>query len=242
MPTKLPAKEEKLLRFYIQEGATEDKIPVVAKRFRQKETAVRKVLNLKRVREECERRMLPIRLEQEKQRMVAEVVEQTTAKLAAEKAELEAKLAAATQMPPLDVTGNEVVIGQELMRLVRLDPEKYGGVKLAAIKTAYVVAGIMEQGTTRRTVPPDNPNTGGSQGIYTSHFDRMRLEQGTMPVAPAAPEPTAAPDDGVYELIPSDHPVPPLPPQEIKLPPPGESIEPVKRRNQADSRVLTIEV
>lgn len=247
---KLPAKEEKLLRFYIQEGATEDKIPVVAARFKQTEAAVRKVLKLKRVQDELEKRMAPMRLEQERQRLVAEAVEQTTAKLMAEKAELEEELRKATEMPRIDVPGNEHIIGQELMNLVRLDGTKYGGVKLAAIKTAYVIAGIMDMGTTKRSIPPESSNPAGGPGIYASHFDRLR----ELPAAPPAPDPATPPvidappepEDGVYDLVPSDKPVTPAAPtpanKEIKLPPPGEALTPSKKKADADSRVLTIEV
>ena len=62
-----------------------------------------------------------------------------------------------------------------------LDQVLHPGVKLDAIRSAFVVAGIMEQGTTRRVAPPEGgSDAAGSAGIYQGLFGRLRAErQGT---------------------------------------------------------------
>lgn len=248
MPKKLPADEEKLLRFFIKEGAADEKIPVVAKRFRMTVGVVTRKLGLKRVQEELRVRMEPVRLEQQRQQMLADDVAKVTAQLIEDKEKAENALKAATQMPAMSVTGNELIIEQELMRLVRLDPEKHGRIKLASIQTAFVVAGLMEQGTTRRVSPPERNPEAAAAGVYTNLFDRLRLERDAKA---ATPEPVAEmiPDaeivEDVFDLTP-----PPVDASRTKvstrvLPPVGEVIEvigmpPVQRQNT--SRVITVEV
>jgi hypothetical protein len=243
---KLPAVEEKVLRFYIQEGGTEEKIPVVAQRYRMTVAAVTRMLKLKRVRDAFEVRMAPVRMEQEKQKLLADAVAVATAKAEAEKAEAEKKLNDVLNLPRIPVQGNELVIEQELMRLVQLCPEKYGGIKLAAIKTAFVVAGLMEQGTTRRVIPAEGKGEVTGGGVYQNLFDRQRqLEAGIPPAAiegqtaPATPPPQT--DDQIFDLTPvkAKAPEPPL----LRIPPPGEGIEqvlPAKKKTSA--QVITVEV
>jgi hypothetical protein len=223
---------------------------VVAKRYRMTAAAVRAKFKLKRVQDALKERMEPVRLEQERQRMVAEAAAEVTAKLEAEKADLEARLKAATEMPAIDVLADTcgVVIGQELMRLVRLDPERHGRVKHEAIKTAYVVRGLMKQGNTERIIPPDPNDKGGVGGIYSSLFDRLRVESGSE--APPLPAPTAAtpPEPpvlegevhAVFDLTPNPTPLPARTAAPPVMPPPGEALHavPVKPKNN----ILTVEV
>jgi hypothetical protein len=239
---KLPAVEEKVLRFYIKEGGVEEKIPVVAKRYRMTVPAVTRMLKLKRVQDALRTRMEPVRLEQMKQQMVADAVQQAVADLQAKKDEAERRLKEVLDVPLMPVQGNELVIEQELMRLVRLCPEKYGAIKLASIKTAFVVAGLMEQGTTKRVIPPEGKGeiTGG--GVYQNLFDRQRqLQAGTEPtnVTPVAPPPT--PPEEVFDLTPQKVMAPE--PAAFKMPPPGEAIDPVATAaKKGASRVITVEV
>lgn len=252
MPTKLDPKEANFLRRYVKEGAVEEKIPAIEKRLRLRVGTGVKFLKLKRVQDALRVMMEPIRLEQERQAMVGKAVEECTAKLQAEKAELEARLAAATQMPDMRVTGNTEAIEHELMRLVRLDPERHGGIKLASIKTALVVAGLMEQGTTRRVIPPDDPGKGTAPGIYQSLFDRQRqqeklLEGNVTPPPPALPP---AEEAEVFDLTPQAAIIVPRGTKgESELPKEGESIDPVvvaapKRQpsQKAAAQVITVEV
>lgn len=249
MPRKLPPGEEKFLRLYVKEGAIDEKIPVVEKRLRLRKGTGAKLLKFKRVQNALRETTEPIRLEQERQEMVGKAVDEVTAKLQAEKVELEARLAAATQMPAMVVAGNTDVIEQELMRLVRLDPERHGRIKLASIQTAFVVAGLMEQGTTRRVVPAEMQTPGNTTGIYQSLFDRMRA-------APAAAPPTlpAADEAEVFDLTPSSaahvsRETKGESSVQVQVPLEGEPIDPVvastSRRQPSQkqaSQVITVEV
>lgn len=239
MPRKLPADEEKFLRAYVKEGGVEEKIRIAEQRTRLKVGTGVKILKLKRVQDALRERMEPVRLEQQRQEMLAEAVQQVTAKLEAEKSAAEAKLNEVLQLPLIAVQGNELKIEQELMRLVCLCPEKYGGIKLAAIKTAFVVAGLMEQGTTRRVIPADREAGVASSGVYANVFDRLRLEQGTQPAAIETLPPPPA--DEVFDLTPPKVLAPE--PVALKIPPPGEAIDPVRvAAKPGSARVITIEV
>ncbi len=254
MPKELPAKEANFLRHYVKEGAVEEKIRAIEKRLRLRVGAGAKLLKLKRVQEALREMMEPIRLEQQRQEMLGQAVEEVTAKLQAEKIELEARLAAATQMPLMVVTGNTDVIEQELMRLVRLDPEKHGRIKLASIQTAFVVAGLMEQGTTRRVVPAEMPTPGNTTGIYQSLFDRMRAAPAEAEGVPAPPALPAADEAEVFDLTPQvAAPVSRGTKGEgaapVQVPREGESIDPVvastaKRQpsQKQATQVITVEV
>lgn len=238
---RLPAIEEKILRFYIKEGGTEEKIPLVAQRYRMTVAAVTKILKLKRVRDTLEVRMAPVRMEQEKQRLLADAVAQATAKAEAEKAEAEKRLHEVLNIQLIPVQGNETRIDHELMRLVQLDPEKYGGIKLAAIKTAYVVAGLMEQGTTRRVIPAEG-KPDAAAGVYQNLFDRQRqqLPVGDQTVEVSPTTQPQAPDEQVFDLTP---PKPKAPEPPLQMPPAGEAIEqilPAKKKTTA--QVITVEV
>lgn len=217
MPTKLPADEEKLLRFFIKEGATEEKIPVVANRFRMKLGDVKRKLALKRVQEELRIRMEPVRLEQQRQQMLADSVAEATAKLIADKEKAEAELKAATTMPSMELTVD--LLERELARLVCLDGEKHGRIKLSAIQTGYVIKGVMEQGNARRVNPVDKPLDDKPAGVYTNVFDRLRLERESTPETVPENVIEASLVDGVYDLTPT--PTVQLPAKNISLIPPS---------------------
>lgn len=242
MPKKLPAQEEKFLRHYVKEGGVEEKIRDVERRLRLKMGTGARFLKLKRVQDVFKEMMEPIRLEQQRQALVGAAVAEATAKLEAEKAEAEKKLNEVLSIQLIPVQGNETRIDHELMRLVQLDPEKYGGIKLAAIKTAYVVAGLMEQGTTRRVIPADGkPETAGG-GVYQNLFDRQRqLAAGAEPTN--VPNVTSVPpaDDQVFDLTPVKVLAPE--PVELHIPPPGEAIEPMAiPAKKTGAHVITVEV
>lgn len=254
MPKELPAKEANFLRHYVKEGAVEEKIRAVEKRLRLRAGAGAKLLKLKRVQDALREMMEPIRLEQQRQEMLGNAVDEVTAKLQAEKVELEARLAAATQMPAMVVAGNTDVIEQELMRLVRLDPERHGRIKLASIQTAFVVAGLMEQGTTRRVVPAEMQTPGNTTGIYQSLFDRMRAAPAAVEGAPTPPALPAADEAEVFDLTPSSaahvsRETKGESSVQVQVPLEGEPIDPVvastSRRQPSQkqaSQVITVEV
>jgi hypothetical protein len=226
MPKKLPAAEEKLLRFFLKEGAAEEKIPVVAKRFRMTVGEVKRKLSLKRVQEELRIRMEPVRLEQQRQQMLADSVAEVTAKLTAEKEKAEADLKAVTRMPDMRLMGNEIEIEYALMRLMRLDPEKHGRTILASVQTSAVIAGLIEQGNTKRAIPLDRTAETGIGGVYSNLFDRLRLGASRTEETEMV-DATPPPEEGVYDLTPA-------PPQEgssvtkdipFEIPRSGESID-----------------
>jgi ABC-type phosphate transport system auxiliary subunit len=97
----------------------------------------------KDVQEEIRLRMEPVRLEQMRQQLVGDAVAQVTAKLQAEKDQLERELGTLMAVPNMKVDGE--LTEDALMRLiVGLDGMKYPKVRLEAIKAAYVVSGILE--------------------------------------------------------------------------------------------------
>lgn len=248
MPKKLPADEERFVRCYIKEGGVEEKLPEAEKRARLKKGAGAQLLKKKRVADEVRVRMEPVRLEQMKQQMLADAVEQVTADLKAKADAAEKTLKEVLDVPLIPVMGNETRIDHELMRLVQLCPEKYGGIKLAAIKTAYVVAGLMEQGTTRRVIPAEGKGEVPGGGVYQNLFDRQRqLEAANTTnvgnvTNVTSPPPLPPAQDEVFDLTPVKVLAPE--PVELRIPLPGESIEPVlpAAGKKTNSRVITVEV
>ncbi len=173
MPIKLPPKEERFVQRHVLFGATDDpvKIREAERLSRWVKGSAARLLKLVRVQNRIAELMAPVLAEQAAQKAAANLIDQATSKLQAEKAELEEKLAAATQMPLMLVTGNRNIIEQELMRLVRLDPERHGRIKLQSIQTALVVDGLVEQGTFKRVAPPDS-SLAAAAGVYQNLFDR----------------------------------------------------------------------
>jgi hypothetical protein len=247
--------EEKLVRYYIAGGATEEALPKVAKRLKMTLPAVKKLLKKKAVQADLAARLAPVEREQERQELVGDAVVKATADDKQRIAELEAQLAAATQMPDLDLT--EDMLDRELARLARLDGEKHGRVKLAAIQTGYVVKGITRQGRTERVMPSvtDMPQPGG--GVYSAIFQQEREQRriaagGEPEPAPvpttATPEPPPILDAEVFDVFPADKPA--EAPKEETIPPPPPPrvpLEVLKKRvreittPKADA-VMTIEV
>lgn len=256
MPMKLTKDEGRFLKHYVKLGGVAEMTAEAERLARLKAGTGAKMLRLKRVAEAVEKQMAPVRLEQERQRMVADAVAEVTAKMAAETAELKQQLANATQMPPLTVADGGVVIEQELMRLVRLCPEKHGRVKLASIQTALVVSGMIEQGNTKRTLPPENP-LAATAGVYTALFERQRLAAGPAGSEVPAAAGASAPSEGavleaeVFDIVPPKNmagvPAPRVQGAAV-LPAAGESIapavaeakKPVTRRGSIP--VLTVEL
>jgi hypothetical protein len=172
------------------------------------------------------------RLEQERRRLVGDAVAPAMAKLEAENAELKKSLAILTQLPDMRVDG--VILEHRLMKLVHLDPERHGRLVLTAIQTSLVIAGLIEQGNMRRAVPPENARRGPD--IYTSLFDRLRLEQANNPSPEVISQNLNEPRDlfpKATETTPSS--------KAIILPPIGESITLVKPK-KTESPVITVEV
>lgn len=236
MPKRLPPDEERFVRNYVREGGEEEHIRAAEKRARLKMGTGARVLKLKRVQDAVKERMEPIRLEQQRQQLVGEAVVQATAQLQEERDRLQQAMEQIVALPAMRVMGNEQVIEQELMKLVRLCPEKFGRIKLAAIQTSFVVAGLMEQGTTRRVSPPDSAKISDGKGVYASLFDRLRAEPKAEPAVVEAVEGS----DGVFDLTPQKVEIA-MVPAVLWMPPPGESIDPVRIPKGA-ARVITVEV
>jgi hypothetical protein len=203
------------------------------------------MLKRKRVQDAVRERMEPVRLEQERQRLVADAVEDATAKLEAERSALKSELTGVLSLPNIRVMGNEEIVERALMRLVLLDPERHGRLILEASKTALAVAGLMQMGMTRRVAPVHGGGETKEDGTYTSLFDRIRAERA---LEPALPSPVI---EGVFDLATRKRVAdvvepdmrPPEPAAPVVLPPMGESIETVTAKTPvADQRVITVEV
>jgi hypothetical protein len=239
MPRKMLVRDKRFIEMYVLEGATEDKIRVAEKRARVRAGTGKRLLKRKTVQDELRRRLQIVKDEQEQQKLVGDAVAAKTATLQAENAELKQKLGAITSMPDMRVVGHTVELEHHLMRIVRLDPEKFAPIKLAAIKTGFVVAGIMEDGRGRLVTPPDDNPSKSVPGIYSSVFDRMRLGNGEKVLDAEVVPAQAKPDEAeVFDLIPQ----PPAPAVSVKLPPEGESLIPPPKQAQGNARVIQIEV
>ena len=239
---KLTAEEHRLIRRFVTEGATDEKIARAAQLAKLSEAKARVILKRPRVQLEIHRRMEPVRLEHERQNLVADAVAQITAKLEAQAAAerlareaAEKELAAVIAVPRMKVAEDE--LEHQLMRLVvGLDQDKHPQVKLAAIQAGYVILGAIEHGTTRRVIPMDKPGSSDAANVYTSLFARIRQERLTAGASepaeigdPDAPLPAAkaekpAPPDltGVFELTPGKIAQRSAP---LAMPEPGEALE-----------------
>ncbi len=245
MTKKLTAEEDRFLRNYVELGATDDQIRAAEKKARLRAGTGKRLLKRKAVQESLDERTKIVMAERERQQMVGAVVAQVTEKLEAENSRLRDELSAAKR----DLTGvmavprmriDREVLDDRLMRLVvGLDVSRYPAVIHDAIKTAYVIEGLLEQGTTKRVVPPDLNAVQGTTGIYASVFDRMRLDAGNSQVVDAqtVPKTPSATSEEIFDLTP----VPPATQTARDLPPEGESILPVKRM-PVPSRVMTVEI
>ena len=237
--------EKRFIRFYVKEGAVEEKIAYAERRAKLKVGTAKRFLAKKRVQSEIKRQMQPVWDEQRRQELVGDAVLQVTAKIEqdARKAEEEKKAAqnelAAVVSAPLQRI-DETVLEDQLMRMaVGLDQNIHPQQKLAAIQAAFVIKGILEQGNTRRVAPGDNENTTSrNPGIYTAVFARLRAEK-------PADEPIERPADNnqVFDLVPEKN---PDASKSVVLSAIGESIDTpisaslVKRTPQ--SKVITVDL
>jgi hypothetical protein len=200
----LTTDEKRFIRFYVKEGAVEEKIAYAERRAKLKVGTAKLFLAKKRVQNEIKRQMQPVWDEQRRQELVGDAVLQVTTKLEqdARKAEEEKKSAqnelAAVVSAPLQRI-DETVLEDQLMRMaVGLDQNIHPQQKLAAIQAAFVVKGILEQGKTRRVAPGEDDGViNKGPGIYTAVFARLRAEK---PVD----EPIERPADNnqVFDLVP----------------------------------------
>ena len=266
-PSKIPNDELRFIRHYVDEGAIRTKVAVAEKKARVPAGAGAKFLKKKRVQNEIKRRMEPIRLAEQSQKVVGAVVATVTAKLTAKTAAAEAAAAAADKeltaimALPAMYKVDTVRLEDALMRLaIGLDPTLHPQVKLDAIKAGLVVAGVMEWGSTKRSAPLDMPDSPGTPGMYQSLAIRVQAEKAAAVPAeakaaeatPPTIEQTIQPgQDGVFDLMPD--PGKPKAPEATKtvavvLPPPGEPITHTARRapdtasHRSTARVITVNV
>lgn len=153
----LTADEQRFIRHYARGGFNKDAIQTAERMARIKRGEGDKYLRRAHVQEEiCRRKML---LE--------------TAQATIDAQDINRRETDIEQL--FRITAEEAE--SELRKLIKLDAATHGSIKLDAIKTALVYIGAIEQGTTRRVLPPTNPNHdagGQGGGFYTSLFDRMR--------------------------------------------------------------------
>jgi hypothetical protein len=189
--------EERTLRQYIRYGANDAAVARMDRRKDARPGEVAKILKRKHVQAALAERMAPVMAVAAEQAVLGEQVRNATAQLEEENAKLRNEVRNLTEMPMMTVEGNEALIEHELMRLVRLDPERYGRVKVVAIQTAFAYMGVMKTPGGQRVIDaPKEPEEKGPS-VYESIFDRKRLEQAqgglSMPEpAPLMPEPMMA--------------------------------------------------
>lgn len=240
--------EQRFLERYVREGATEDRIAAAERLAHVKVGDGVKMLRLAHVQDELKRRMEPVRIEQMRQQMLADAVAQVTANIQESHDRLKAEMSAILSVPKMQV--QEDVLEHELMRLVvGLDQDKHPGVKLEAIKAAFVVKGTLENGTTRRVTPPERGEGPGIPGMYRSLFDRKRAELEAAPVIEAAvPQQPPFDEDQIFDLVPQDKPAKAA---EVPLPAAGEEIEaisldpaprPQQKAVKGKREVITVEI
>lgn len=240
MPKKLPKDEEKFLRYYVREGGVAEKIVVAERAARLKAGTGAKMLKLKRVQDALRERLEPLRLEQQRQELVGAAVAEATAKQQEELNVLRAEATKIKTYENLSIQGNTTLLEQELMRVaLGLDMNVHGRVKLEYIKTALVIGGLMEQGTTRRVGPTEMDPSNKAPSVYAAVFNRLRDAENNHPV-PVEVMPDSPTIEGVFDLVPVKAAA--VVPTATAMPPAGESIDapvPVARK---ESRVMTVEI
>lgn len=88
------------------------------------------------------------------------------------------------------------LLDPELMKTIKLDPQKHGAIKLRAIELGYIVAGKIRQGNTEALDRSGAVNS--NVNIYQSVYDRRAQTPAattvevTQTVTPAEPEPSQA--------------------------------------------------
>ena len=193
----LTADEQRFIHSYVKVGGIEEKIELAERRIHLKPGTGRRMLARAPVLAEVHLRMEPKRMEQMRQQMLGDTVaevtkrlEEKTAKAQADAAAAERELSAIIAMPD-KLKCRPDLLEDVLMRMaLGLDPMIHPGAKLDAIRTAFVIAGIMEQGTTRRVGPMEGDIPGErAAGIYQGLFGRLRAER--LPVSESAGQPVS---------------------------------------------------
>ena len=209
----LTAEEQRLIGHFVKEGGAPEKLDRCERLARVKKGTGAKILKRAHVQEEIKRRLQPIHIEQERQKLVADAVDEVMRRIADKAAEQEAQLNVLTNLPLMSVDVKK--LEHELMRLVvGLDQEKHPQVKLAAIQAAFIVSGTLENGNIRRVMPPDKNDGAFGGSMYGDLYDKMheRRENGSNPNPPRQLEAEIE----IHDLLPHVAP---------DLPPPGEEIE-----------------
>ena len=211
-------KEKYFISLYVKLGAVEEKISYAERRASLKPGTGHRILQRKKVQEEIQARMEPVRLERMRQQLLGDAAAVAHEAL---QNDLTKKVAGICQQK-IEVE----VLDHELMRMVvGLDWDKHPKVKLEAIIAAYVVNGTLESGNTRRIIPPESANA-GQPGMYMSLFQQLSLDAPPgPPPAPLFPEPEEPP-------VPGDTP----------LPPPGEAIDESAAKPPSNANILHVEI
>lgn len=209
-------REKYFISLYVKAGATEEKIPYAERRASLKPDTGHRILQRKKVQEEIQACMEPVRLEQMRQQHLGDAAAVAHEAL---QNDLTKKVAGICQQK-VDVE----VLDHELMRMVvGLDQDKHPKAKLEAIIAGYVVIGTLETNSARRVIPPNNANSHASPGIYESLFTRL--------IANATPQSLEAPQE------------PPRYDQaDGTLPSSCESIDDLPTSSEANPRVILVEI
>lgn len=187
----LTAEESRLIRYYVREGATLDRLPIAAKKAKLTVARATQLLRKIHVTEEIIRRRELVIFEQ------ARVDAQDINRREAEEDERER------------VTLS--LIDKELHKLITADPKDMAhGARIKAdiLKLALVVTGTIRAGNTERVAPLGN--SAGQQPAGPDIY-QSTLERGQTPAVEAAPI-----DEDETEAAPA-----PMPPPESKEPEDG---------------------
>ena len=240
MPAKpvkeLTLKERQLyfIRAYVRKGATPEHIPACEKQAQLKPGDGKKLLEKPWAKLELQERLEPIKMEQQRQAILSEVV--PIAKLTMEK-----QLAATYEEIKMHTLDFDVLRGRLMQGVLGIDMNRFPDVLLDYIKTGMVVHGTIQSGNTKKISPPEEHEDNPAALVYTPLFAPKPPESGEAANASQAAQ--EKPQEGVYDLYPTDPSRPPakaefLPP----LPPPGASIEEPEKPKTSNPNVIVVDV
>ena len=176
----LTAQEQLLIRHYVREGGTEDRIPRAARKLKIPPERAAAILRRIHVREEVARRLAMLQFEQA--RLDARDINRR-------ENEEEEKIRV-----------TEAKVYRQLNELIEADPKSLTDghrMKAEFLRLALVVTGTIRDGRTERLLPPDSQPGQHGPNIYTSMFgqqaQKMAGEDDAADLYPDEPLPVAEP-------------------------------------------------
>lgn len=187
----LTSEEQRLIRYYVREGATEDMLPKAARKAKMTLEKAQHILGHIAVREEIERRKNYLIYEQA--RIDAQDLNRREEK----------------EDERVEILNDRIYA--QLNKLIDADPMTLtNGHKLKAdfLKLALVVTGTIRDGRTERLIPPEGstPNTGPQ--MFQSDFENgsQRWDQDAAPLFPDESAPVASDQPQAIPVVASSEP------------------------------------